>query len=66
MVNQNWIGQSSDSLSLWIKVINAPTVPANMVFRIHIADRPSDADPIEEYIYENATIVDATHELGKS
>lgn len=49
----------SDSISIWIKVLTAPTVPANMVFRIHIADRPNDTDPIEEYIYENATVLDA-------
>lgn len=49
----------SDSLSIWIKVLQAPTVPTNMVFRIQIADRPNDTDPIEEYIYENATVLDA-------
>ena len=50
---------TSDSISIWIKVLEAPTVPANMVFRIQIADRPTDTDPIEEYIYENATVIDA-------
>jgi hypothetical protein len=49
----------NDSLSIWIKVLEAPTVPANMVFRIQIADRPTDSDPIEEYIYEHATVLDA-------
>ncbi len=49
----------SDSLSIWIKVLNAPTIPANMVFRIQIADRPTETDAIEEYIYENATVLDA-------
>lgn len=50
--------QIGDSLSIWIKVRTAPTIPANMVFRVHIADRPTETDPIEEYIYENATILD--------
>ncbi|TFH01951.1 MAG: T9SS type A sorting domain-containing protein [Calditrichales bacterium] len=48
----------SDSLSLWIKVTTAPTHPENMVFRIHIADRPTPDDEIEEYVYEHATILD--------
>ena len=52
----------SDSLSIWIKVLSAPTHPEYMVFRIQIADRPNDTDPIEEYIYENATILDGTHD----
>jgi hypothetical protein len=52
----------SDSVSIWIKVVQAPTVPANMVFRIHIKDRPNDTDPIEEYIYENTTVLDAVHD----
>jgi hypothetical protein len=50
---------TSDSLSIWIKVLQAPVFPGNMVFRIQIADRPTDTDPIEEYIYENATVLDA-------
>ncbi len=33
--------QATDSLALWIKVITAPAMPVNMVFRIHIADRPT-------------------------
>ncbi|MEJ2637754.1 MAG: sugar-binding protein, partial [Calditrichia bacterium] len=49
----------SDSLSIWIKVRNAPTYPEYMVFRIHIADRPNPDDDIEEYIYENALTLDA-------
>jgi hypothetical protein len=49
----------SDSLSIWIKVHAPPIYPENMVFRIHIADRPSEEDPIEEYIYEQTTVLDA-------
>jgi len=56
-VTQNW--STSDSLSIWIKVHTAPTHPAEMVFRVHLADRPTPDDPIEEYIYENTTILDA-------
>lgn len=49
----------SDTLSIWIKVTEAPTIPANIFFRVHVADRPSTNDAIEEYIYENATVLDA-------
>jgi hypothetical protein len=48
----------SDSLKIWIKVVTAPTIPENVVFRIHIADRLTEDGPIEEYIYEHATILD--------
>jgi hypothetical protein len=48
-----------DSLSIWIKIRNAPTMPANMVFRMHLADRPTPNDPIEEYLYENPIVLDA-------
>jgi hypothetical protein len=50
---------TNDSLSLWIKVTMAPSLPASFVFRIHIADQPTPSDSIEEYIYEHATIIDA-------
>jgi hypothetical protein len=49
----------SDTLSIWIKVTQAPALPENMVFRIHLADRLAEDGAIEEYIYENATILDA-------
>ncbi|MBN2364840.1 MAG: hypothetical protein EH225_01655, partial [Calditrichaeota bacterium] len=49
----------SDSFSIWIKVLEAPTHPEYMVFRVHIADRPTPNDPAEEYIYENALVLDA-------
>jgi hypothetical protein len=48
----------SDSLSIWIKVLDAPEFPQYMVFRIQIADRPTETDAIEEYIYEHATVLD--------
>jgi hypothetical protein len=54
-----WDWTVSDSLSIWIKVAVPPTHPEYMAFRIHIADRPTPDDPIEEYIYENGTIFDA-------
>jgi len=56
-VQEDW--SLSDSISIWIKVKNAPTVPQNLVFRIQIADKPTASDPSEEYIYENATVLDA-------
>ncbi|HVO74680.1 MAG TPA: sugar-binding protein [Ignavibacteriaceae bacterium] len=49
----------NDTLSLWIKVLKAPKYPESFVFRIHVADQPSPSDNIEEYIYENGTIIDA-------
>jgi hypothetical protein len=51
---QDWA--TSDSISIWIKVHNAPNNPDWMVFRIHIADRPTPDDQIEEYIYENTVV----------
>ncbi len=53
---------SSDTLSVWIKVFKAPAIPANMVFRIQIGDRPTPSSDLEQYIYENATIIDAAHD----
>jgi len=53
---------TNDSLSLWIKVTMAPSIPASFVFRIHIADQPTPSDNREEYIYEHATIIDAVSE----
>ncbi|HZW38749.1 MAG TPA: T9SS type A sorting domain-containing protein [Ignavibacteriaceae bacterium] len=50
----------NDTLSIWLKVVTPPTHPEYMVFRIHIADRPTASDPVEEYIYEHATILDAS------
>ncbi len=49
----------SDSLSLWIKVYQAATLPDNMFFRIQLRDQPTPADPIEMYVYENAATLDA-------
>lgn len=53
----NWL--MNDTLSLWIKVVQPPVTPANVVFRIHIADQPITDGNIEEYIYENAVTLDA-------
>jgi len=57
---QTWDWTINDSLAIWIKVLTPPVNPTLMVFRIHIADRPSPSDPIEEYIYEHTTILDNT------
>ncbi len=56
---ESWDWTSSDTLSLWIKVTEAPSIPANMVFRVHLLDRPNAAAPIENYVYENAVVIDA-------
>jgi len=53
---QDW--SISDSLSIWLKINTPPAHPEYMVFRFHIADRPSPEDPIEEYVYENLTVID--------
>jgi len=50
---------ATDSLALWIKVVTPPTIPVNMVFRIHIADRPNDGATLEEWVFEHTTILDA-------
>ncbi|MBN1542322.1 T9SS type A sorting domain-containing protein [candidate division KSB1 bacterium] len=52
----------SDSLSIWIKVRMAPTHPEYMVFRVQIADRPTEDADAEQYIYENAVILDQESE----
>ena len=48
-----------DSLSIWIKVYEPATAPANMVFRIQFRDQPNSSDPVEQYVYENAVTLDA-------
>lgn len=55
-----WDWSISDSLSIWIKVTTPPTIPTNMVFRIHLKDRPTGASNIEEWIYQHNTIIDRT------
>ncbi len=52
----------SDTLSIWIKVTSQCAHPEYMVFRIQIADKPTADDPIEQYIYENLTILDNVHD----
>lgn len=50
---------ATDSLALWLKIVTPPTIPVNMVFRIHIADRPTPDATLEEWVYEHTTILDA-------
>ncbi|MGE5406744.1 MAG: sugar-binding protein, partial [Methanosarcina sp.] len=50
--------QSSDSLSLWLKVVKAPAHPESVVFRIQMGDRQDTTGTLEEYVYEHATILD--------
>ncbi|MBN1781767.1 T9SS type A sorting domain-containing protein [bacterium] len=52
----DWSG--SESFSVWIKVQMAPALPDAFVFRMHIGDQAEPGGPVEEYLYENATIVD--------
>ncbi len=59
-LTQDW--SASDTLSIWIKVTQAPKTPENMVFRIQVSDKPSKAEPQEQYIYENAVVLDSLHE----
>ena len=49
-----------DSLSIWIKVYQAPAQPANMVFRIQLREQPASTNTVEQYIYENAVTIDET------
>ncbi len=50
----------SDTLSIWIKVHNAPANPENIVFRVHVADMPAPTSAVEEFIYENTIAIDAS------
>ncbi len=55
-----WDFSSSDSISIWIKVRQAPTHPEYMVFRVEFGDQPHPTDAKEMWIYENTTILDAS------
>ncbi len=52
-----WDWSLSDTISLWLKVNMPASVPANIVLRLQIADRPNPSDSKEEYIYDNPTIL---------
>jgi hypothetical protein len=52
-----WDITISDSISIWIKVRMAPTVPQNMVLRIQFADQLASGGDKEQWIYENASIL---------
>ncbi len=56
---------SSDTLSIWIKVVTPPTIPANMVFRIQLLERPTANAPQEIWVFEHATVLDATADWVK-
>lgn len=49
---------TSDTLRLWIKVYQAPTLPNNMFFRFAVMDQPTPADASEMFVYENAAALD--------
>jgi len=61
-VTTPWDFSGSDSISIWIKVRQAPTHPEYMVLRIEFGDRPTSGDAQEMYIYENTTILDGVHD----
>lgn len=56
----NWTG--SDTLKIWIKVLEGASQPEYMYFRLHIADRPNADDPLEEYLFESETVLDSESE----
>jgi len=53
-----WDISISDSISIWLKVRMAPKVPQWMVLRIQFADRLAKGGDKEQWIYENASILD--------
>ncbi|MCK9212307.1 MAG: T9SS type A sorting domain-containing protein [Ignavibacteriaceae bacterium] len=56
-VTQDW--SMNDTLKIWIKVVKAPTLPANMLFRVTIFDRDGPANSMEAYIMDNFVAIDA-------
>jgi len=51
-----------DSISVWIKVRTAPTLPENMFFRFHIVDKITADGNQEDYVWEHATLIDVESE----
>ena len=49
---------TSDTLRMWIKVYEAPTLPENMFFRFAVMDQPTSEDDAEMFVYENAAALD--------
>lgn len=58
----NWTSSKNDTLYLWVKVRVAPASASNVFFRIQIGDQLTTGGTIEEYIYENATVLDSVHD----
>ncbi len=56
---ETWDWASSDTLTLWVKVTDAASIPENMVFRIQLIDRPAPGGQNEIWVYENTTVIDA-------
>ncbi|MFA5834088.1 MAG: sugar-binding protein [Bacteroidota bacterium] len=54
----NW--GTSDSLSVWIKVTKAPTIPEFFSFRLQVTDNVGGVK--ETWIYQHNTILDAKHD----
>lgn len=56
-VTQDW--SANDTLKIWIKVVNAPTHPENMLFRVTILDRDAPTNATESYVMDNFVAIDA-------
>ena len=50
----------NDSLSLWINVRQPAAHPEAMDFRLQITDQPNPGGDFEIYVYQNATLLDAS------
>ncbi len=54
-----WDFSSAETLSVWMKVEEAPVRPDTVFFRIQVSDLPPGATNHEVYAYENATALDS-------
>ncbi len=53
-----WDWSLSDSLSLWLKVRVAPTIPATFLLRVNLYDQLTTGGNMDRYIYENIGVLD--------
>ncbi|MFA6598615.1 MAG: sugar-binding protein [Ignavibacteriaceae bacterium] len=56
-VTQDW--SANDTLKIWIKVVKAPTLPENMLFRVTIIDQDAPGNATESYVMDNFVAIDA-------
>ncbi len=54
-----WDFSAAETLSVWLKVEEAPARPDTVFFRIQMTDLPPGASDHEVYAYENATAIDS-------